>query len=398
MDAAPPTLVLEPVGRNTAAAVAVAALAAIRHDPAAIILVMPADHVIPDPVAFLAAVEAGLPAARRGDLVLFGIQPDEPQTAYGYIKGGETIDGAARRVAAFVEKPDAATAEAYVADGAYYWNTGIFLLPAPSVVEELERHAPAVIAAARAALDAASSDMDFLRLDPEAFAASPSIAIDVAVMERTARAAVVPVDFVWSDVGAWSALWRLERRDADGNVEIGETLAEKTTGSYLRSEGPLIATVGVDDLVVVATPDAVLVARREADQGVKQVVERLKASNHLAAVQSRKVYRPWGWYESLLSGEGFQVKRITVSPGARLSLQKHFHRAEHWVVVSGAAEVELDGERSLLKRDQSIFIPLGSTHRLSNPGKIPLQVIEVQSGAYLGEDDIVRLEDIYARA
>jgi mannose-1-phosphate guanylyltransferase/mannose-6-phosphate isomerase len=292
--AAPPTLVLEPVGRNTAPAVAVAALVALGHDPAAVILVMPADHVIPDPQAFLAAVAAGLPAAGRGDLVLFGIQPDEPATAYGYIRGGAAIDAAVRRVDAFVEKPDVATAAAYVADGGYYWNSGIFLLPAQAVVDELERHEPQVLASARAALAGATADMDFVRLEPTAFAACPAIAIDVAVMERTARAAVVPVDFVWSDVGAWSALWRLERHDADGNVEIGETLAERTTGSYLRSEGPLIATVGVDDLVVVATPDAVLVARRDADQGVKQVVERLKASNHAAAIRAWKISTPGG--------------------------------------------------------------------------------------------------------
>jgi mannose-1-phosphate guanylyltransferase/mannose-6-phosphate isomerase len=393
-----PRLILEPVGRNTAPAVAVAALAAAQRDPQALILVMPADHVIPDPKAFRAAVAAAVPVAEQGALMLFGIQPEEPATAYGYIRAGEPLTGPVRRVEAFVEKPDLATAQAYVADGRYYWNSGIFLLPAAGVLAELERHAPAVLEAARAAFEGATADMDFCRLEPEAFERSPSIAIDVAVMEKTDRAAVAPVDFVWSDVGAWSALWRLEKRDDAGNVEIGETLAHRTTGSYLRSEGPLIATLGVDDLVVVATPDAVLVAHRDADQDVKQLVERLKASNHATATQTRRVHRPWGWYEVLQSGDRFQVKRITVHPGARLSLQKHFHRAEHWVVVSGTAEIELDGETRLLTEDQSTYVPLGAAHRLSNPGKAPLQVIEVQSGSYLNEDDIVRLDDIYARA
>lgn len=396
--AAAPTIVLEPAARNTAAAVASAALLAGAQDPDALILVMPADHTIPAKTDFLAAVDAGLPAAREGALVLFGIQPDAPATGYGYIRGGAALSGAARQVEAFVEKPDLATAEAYIESGDYYWNSGIFLLPAKAVLAELEQHEPAVLAAVRASVDAASRDMDFLRLDPEAFAACPSISIDYAVMERTDRAAVVPSTFVWSDVGAWGALWELADRDADQNVEIGDTLAEKTRGSYLRSEGPLIATVGVEDLIVIATPDAVLVASRHADQDVKRVVERLKATNHATAVQTRRVYRPWGWYEGIHVGERFQVKRITVNPGGKLSLQKHFHRAEHWVVVNGTAEVHLDGVQKLLGENESIYIPLGATHRLCNPGKVPLNLIEVQSGAYLGEDDIVRLEDVYARS
>ncbi|HVI33722.1 mannose-1-phosphate guanylyltransferase/mannose-6-phosphate isomerase [Phenylobacterium sp.] len=395
--AAAPTIVLEPAARNTAAAVASAALLTSSEDSDAVILVMPADHTIPARADFLAAIEAGLPAAREGALVLFGIQPDTPATGYGYIRGGEALSGAARKVEAFVEKPDLATAEAYLESGDYYWNSGIFLLPARAVLEELERHEPQVLAAVQAAVAAATRDMDFLRLDPETFSACPSISIDYAVMERTARAAVVPSSFVWSDVGAWSALWELADRDGDDNVEIGDTLAENTRGSYLRSEGPLIATVGVEDLIVIATPDAVLVASRHADQHVKRVVERLKASNHATAVQTRRVYRPWGWYEGIHVGERFQVKRITVNPGGKLSLQKHFHRAEHWVVVNGTAEVHLDGVQTLLGENESIYIPLGATHRLCNPGKVPLNLIEVQSGAYLGEDDIVRLEDVYAR-
>jgi mannose-1-phosphate guanylyltransferase/mannose-6-phosphate isomerase len=394
---AAPTLVLEPVARNTAPAVATAALIAAQDDPDALILVMPADHAIPDREGFLAAVRAGAPAARQGALVLFGVEPDSPATGYGYIRAGEVLLGEARRVAAFVEKPDLATAEGYLAQGGYSWNSGIFLLPVKVVLAELARHAPAVLEAARAALSGATRDMDFLRLDPAAFGASPSISIDYAVMERTAQAAVVPSSFTWSDVGAWSALWSLADRDAADNVLLGDTVACDTRRSYLRSEGPLIATVGVEDLIVVATPDAVLVADRRRDQDVKMLVERLRAGNHRAAVQTRKVYRPWGWYEGIESGERFQVKRITVNPGGQLSLQKHFHRAEHWVVVNGTAEVLIDGQQRLLAEDESVYIPLGVQHRLSNPGKVPLNLIEVQSGAYLGEDDIVRFADAYAR-
>ena len=394
---AKPTLVLEPVARNTAPAVAAAALIASRADPEALILVMPADHAVPDPAGFLDAINAGTQAARNGALVLFGIEPDSPATGYGYIRAGAVLEGAAHRVEAFVEKPDQETAEGYLADGRYSWNSGIFLLPAKAVIAELEAHEPAVLAAVREALDAAKHDMDFLRLDADAFAKSPSISIDYAVMERTARAAVVPSSFAWSDVGAWSALWKLAEHDPFDNVQIGDTLAEDTRGSYLRSEGPLIATVGVDDLIVIATTDAVLVAHRHKDQDVKKVVERLRASNHVTAAQNRRVYRPWGWYEGVSEGERFQVKRILVNPGHKLSLQKHFHRAEHWVVVNGTAEVHLDGETRLLAENESVYIPLGSTHRLTNPGKVPLNLIEVQSGPYLGEDDIVRFEDIYAR-
>jgi len=392
------TIVLEPLARNTAPAVAAAALIAQRQDTNALILVMPADHAVPDKKGFLEAVNAGAAAAREGSLVLFGIQPDSPATGYGYILAGDAVKGLARRVEAFVEKPDLATAESYLADGRYSWNSGIFLLSATSVIEELEKHEPKVVAAVRASLDAAKKDMDFLRLDPDAFAESPSISIDYAVMERTDRAAVVPSTFAWSDVGAWSALWELADRDAGDNVQIGDTVAEDTRGSYLRSEGPLIATVGVENLIVIATPDAVLVADRNKDQDVKRLVERLRASNHVSATQTRRVHRPWGWYEGVTSGDRFQVKQITVYPGQKLSLQKHYHRAEHWVVVNGTAEVQVDAETRLLGENESVYIPLGSKHRLINPGKVPLNLIEVQSGPYLGEDDIVRFEDAYARS
>lgn len=392
------SIVLEPVARNTAPAVAVAALMALERDAEALILVMPADHVIQDVAGFHAAVAAGEPAARDGRLVLFGIAPDAPATGYGYIRAGVLLDDTARAVAAFVEKPDLATAEAYLQDGGYSWNSGIFLLPARVFLEELQQHEPAVHAAAAAAVEAAQRDLTFLRLDRTAFAASPSISVDHAVMERTERAAVVPSDFAWSDVGAWSALWQIGAQDAAGNVLIGDVAAQDTRGSYVRSEGPLVVTVGVEDLVVVASPDAVLVTRRDADQGVKGAVDLLKARNHPAATQNRRVYRPWGFYEGVHEGERFQVKRITVNPGHKLSLQKHFHRAEHWVVVNGSALVEVDGAERLLGENESIYIPLGAVHRLGNPGKVPLNLIEVQSGAYLGEDDIVRLEDAYARA
>lgn len=392
------TIVLEPVARNTAPAVAVAAQLAVGKDPDALVLVMPADHVIADAGAFRDAVACGEAAARSGALVLFGVEPDTPATGYGYIRRGGPLSGPVHSVAGFVEKPDRATAEGYIASGDYVWNSGIFLLPARVYLDELAQYEPAALDAARAALEKAERDLTFLRLDRESFGQSPSISIDHAVMERTARAAVAPATFGWSDVGAWSALWELGQADADGNVLLGDVAAEGTRGSYVRSEGPLVVTVGIEDVVVVATSDAVLVAGRAADQGVKEAVERLKGRNHPAATQNRRVYRPWGWYEGVHEGERFQVKRITVRPGEKLSLQKHFHRAEHWVVVNGTAEVTVSGEQRLLGENQSVYIPLGAVHRLANPGKVPLNLIEVQSGPYLGEDDIVRFEDAYARA
>lgn len=393
-----PLIVLEPCGRNTAAAVAAAALLAAEQAPEALLLVMPADHVIGDGPGFMAAVGLARTAAEAGEMALFGVEPDSPETGYGYIRGGAPAGPGVRRVERFVEKPDAETARRYLESGDYYWNSGIFLLPARAFLEELERYEPEVLRHVRAAVAGARRDMDFVRLDPENFARSPSISIDHAVMERTARAVVAPAGFTWSDVGSWSALWRLGAPDADGNVVLGDAVALRARGSYLRSEGPVVAAVGVEDLVVVATTDAVLVARKDADQDVKAVVDRLRASNHAAAVQTRRVYRPWGWYEGVDAGDRFQVKRITVNPGGKLSLQKHFHRAEHWVVVNGTAEVWVGEEHRLLAENESIYVPLGVVHRLANPGKVPLHLIEVQSGRYLGEDDIVRLEDIYARA
>ncbi len=392
-----PQIVLEPSARNTAPAVAVAAGLALAQDPEALILVMPADHVVLDVARFQSAIDAGEDAARSGQMVLFGIEPDSPATGYGYIQSGAVVCGEARRVVRFVEKPALATAEAYLSEGGYLWNSGIFLLPARTFLAELNRYAPNVATAAHLALAKAERDLTFLHLDAAAFADSPAISIDHAVMEGTEAAAVVAANFPWSDIGAWSALWSIGTRDEADNVVMGEVVVVDAKRSYLRSEGPVIAAVGVEDLIIVAGPDAVLVARRDADQDVKRVVEQLKARSHPTASQNLRMYRPWGWYEGVHEGHRFQVKRITVNPGERLSLQKHFHRAEHWVVVNGTALVSVDGIERLLSENEAVFIPLGAVHRLTNPGKVPLNLIEVQSGAYLGEDDIVRLEDVYAR-
>ncbi len=393
-------VVLEPLARNTAFAAAVAALTVAARDPDGVMLLMPADHVIRRPDDFLAAVRRALPAAQGGAMALFGITPSAPATGYGYIETGEPLPDhpEVMGVARFVEKPDAATAERLVASGRHLWNSGIFLLPARAFLDELGALAPTILAAAEDALGRATRDLDFLRLDEASAARSPSEAIDTAVMEKTRRAAVVPVDAGWTDVGAWGALWELDAEgEEDGNVVRGPVRAQSTRNSYLRSDGPLVAAIGVEDLVVVATPDVVLVADRRADQDVKKMVERLRAEGLPLATQSRRVHRPWGWYETLNSGERFQVKTLMMRPGRRMSLHKHFHRSEHIVVAAGTALVTLDGQEHLLRETDSLFLPLGSIHRIANPGKVPLGVIEVQSGGYLGEDDIVRYEDDYAR-
>jgi mannose-1-phosphate guanylyltransferase/mannose-1-phosphate guanylyltransferase/mannose-6-phosphate isomerase len=395
----PAKTILEPVGRNTAPAAAVAALVASEDDPDAIVLLLPVDHLICDVTSFRRAIATGLPAAKQGKLVLFGIRPNAPATGYGYVEAGKPLAGApgVMQAARFVEKPDIATATRYCASAAYLWNSGIFLLPARVFLSELERHAPEVLAAARAALAGAAHDLDFTRLAADAFEASPPISIDYAVIEKTDRAAVVPGDFDWNDVGSWSALRDASPKDEQGNVCVGDVIVEDVRGCYLRSEGPLVAALGVEDLVIIATPDVVLAAHASKDQDIKALVERLRASGHQSATQTQRVHRPWGFYQSLHSGDRFQVKRITVNPGAQLSLQKLFHRAEHWVVVNGTALVTRNDDKILLRENESIFVPLGATHRLENPGKLPLNLIEVQSGAYLGEDDILRLEDIYHR-
>ncbi|HWB47502.1 MAG TPA: mannose-1-phosphate guanylyltransferase/mannose-6-phosphate isomerase [Stellaceae bacterium] len=396
----PQALLLEPVGRNTAPAACVSALSLIDADPDALMLVMPSDHLIEDRGAFLAAVERAAAAARTGCLVTFGIHPERAETGFGYIERGAKLPGAdgSFRVARFVEKPDAATAEQYVASGDYFWNSGIFLFPASLYLSELERLRPDMVAACRAALGGAKRDDDFVRLDNQAFAACPADSIDYAVMEHTERAAVVPVAMGWSDLGSWDALWELAEKDDAGNALLGNVIAEDAANCYLRSESGLIAALGVEDLIVVATDDAVMLAPRDRAQDVRRLVARLGAEGRPEADTLPRVHRPWGSYETLHHGTRVQVKHIVVKPGGKLSLQMHHHRAEHWVVVQGTARVRRGDEEIILTEDQSTYIPLGTAHRLENPGKIPLHLIEVQSGAYLGEDDIVRFEDHYGRA
>jgi len=391
----PQALILEPIGRNTAPAIAIAALQALAGGEDALLLVLPSDHVVRNDAAFHAAVEQAATAADAGKLVTFGIVPTAPETGYGYIKA--QAGNGVHAVDRFVEKPDLATAQQYVASGEYYWNSGMFLFKASRYLQELEALQPAILAACRAALDKASRDSDFVRLDADAFAASPNDSIDYAVMEKTADAAVVPLDAGWNDVGSWSALWEVSDKDANGNACHGDVIALDCRNSYAYGTR-LIAMVGLEDVVVVETDDAVFVGHKDRVQDVKEIVGQIKRDGRSEAAAHRKVYRPWGAYDSIDNGARFQVKRITVKPGATLSLQMHHHRAEHWIVVSGTAEVTRGEEVILLTENQSTYIPLGVTHRLKNPGKLPLELIEVQSGSYLGEDDIVRFEDQYGRS
>ena len=395
----PAAIVLEPVGRNTAPAAAVAALLLLERDPHALMLLLPADHVVALRESFHDAVMVAAEAASRGELVLFGIAPRAPETGFGYIERGPEIDGqpGSFHVAGFFEKPNRALAEAYVASGRHFWNSGMFLFRASAFLHELDRLEPEMLAACRAAIAESKQDLDFLRLGEAAFAKAPSRSIDYAVMEHTKRAAVVPVDLGWSDVGSWLSLWDIAEKDGDGNVMRGDVIAHETKNSYVRSEGPLVACVGVEDVAVVATVDALLVTKRSAAQDVKHIVEELEKRGRDLHVTHRRVFRPWGSYDSVDAGPGFQVKRIVVNPGAKLSLQKHARRAEHWVVVKGVAKVTCDENIFTLNANQSTFIPLGAKHRLENPGTEPLYLIEVQSGDYLGEDDIVRFEDSYGR-
>ncbi|WP_295546122.1 mannose-1-phosphate guanylyltransferase/mannose-6-phosphate isomerase [uncultured Stenotrophomonas sp.] len=387
-------IILEPVGRNTAPAIAVAALEATRGGTDALLLVLPSDHVITDEAAFRSAVQAAASAADAGKLVTFGIVPTGPETGYGYIKAA---DGqGVRAVERFVEKPDLETATGYVSSGQYYWNSGMFLFKASRYLRELERFQPEMLASSRQAWQQARRDADFTRLDKDAFTAVPSDSIDYAVMEKTADAVVIPLDAGWNDVGSWTALRDVSQQDGDGNAHQGDVIAIDCRNTYAYAQR-LVALVGLDDVIVVETDDAVLVGRADRMQEVKTVVAKLKAEGRSEATWHRKVYRPWGAYDSIDNGERFQVKRITVKPGGTLSLQMHHHRAEHWIVVSGTAEVTRGNEVILLSENQSTYIPLGVTHRLRNPGKLPLELIEVQSGSYLGEDDIVRFEDTYGR-
>ena len=396
-------LILEPIGRNTAPAAALAALEALNTEEDPVLLIMAADHVIGDIAAFQKAVLAAGKIAETGKLVTFGIVPTEAETGYGYIRAqglatatdnnGET----GYPVAEFVEKPDSETARQYLESGEYFWNSGMFMFKARRYLEELEAFSPAILTACRAAMKHTSRDLEFHRVDKVHFEACPSDSIDYAVMEKTKDACVVPLNVQWNDIGSWSALWNIAAKDANNNVVKGDILLHDTRNCYINTTGKLVATVGLDDIVVVNTKDAVLVATKDKVQDVKEIVEALKAQDRTEHYTHREVYRPWGKYDSVDTGKRYQVKRITVKPGAKLSQQMHHHRAEHWVVVLGTAKVLKGEETILLTENQSIYIPLGTTHSLENPGKIPLELIEVQSGSYLGEDDIVRFEDVYGR-
>ena len=398
VDLAASALILEPEGRNTAPAVALAALQAVQDDPDALLLVLPADHLIQDVSAFVEAVGKAVPLALQGRLMTFGVVPSAAETGYGYIQCGAALDPGLYDLERFVEKPDVETAQAYLESGNYLWNSGMFLLRAATYLEQLGQHDPDILAHCRQAMEGAARDMDFVRPDAAAFAACPSNSIDYAVMEKTDMGGVVSLDCGWSDVGAWSALWDVEEGDADGNVVTGDVILDNCKNSYFRSDSRLVAATGVKDVVVVETADAVLVADRNHVQDVKRIVEHLKSQKRPEAALHRRVYRPWGSYESLITSDRFQVKRIIVNPGQTLSLQMHHHRAEHWIVVHGTAEVTCEEKVFMLGEDESTYIPLGHKHRLANPGRIPLELIEVQSGAYLGEDDIVRFEDNYGRS
>ncbi len=392
------TILLEPEGRNTAPAVALAALNAIGKDKDAMLLVLAADHVIKDEKAFHQAISQASKAAQKGKLVTFGIVPTHAETGYGYIKKGIQQAEGTYQVAQFVEKPDQAVASDYLASGDYLWNSGMFLFKASRYLEELAKFRADILEMCEQAMAGVEQDYDFLRPNKSAFLACASESIDYAVMEKTDAAVVIPLDAGWSDVGSYSALWEVCQQDKSKNVLKGDVIAQTTTNSYIHSQNKLIATVGVDNLVVIDTPDAVLVANKDKVQDVKKIVEQLKVDNRPEAVLHREAYRPWGKYDSIDKGERFQVKRITVKPGAKLSVQMHHHRAEHWIIVSGTAKVTIDEKTVLLTENQSTYIPVGSVHALENPGVLPLEMIEVQSGSYLGEDDIVRFEDRYGRA
>ena len=391
-------IVLEPMRRDSAMAVAVAAALAHERDPEASVLVLAADHVVRDVEAFKSACREAATAAAEGLIVTFGINPTFPATHYGYIRAGARVNGgAALAVEAFVEKPDAETASGYVAES-YLWNSGNFAFRADIMLDEIERFEPDIAAAAKQAVEGMARDLDFLRLPAEPFGRAPKKSIDYAVMERTERAAVVPVDLGWSDVGSWSAVWDVMSHDADGNASTGSVVFYESRNSLARSDDAILtAVVGLEDIIVVTTPDAVLVTSRDKAEQVKGLVEQLKAQNRREADQHLRIYRPWGYYQGIDLGSRYQVKRIVVKPNAKLSLQKHFHRAEHWVVVRGTAEIAVGTDIRTVHENESAYIPIGSVHRLANPGKIPLELIEVQVGSYLGEDDIVRLGDEYGR-
>lgn len=393
--AKPAAIILEPVGKNTAPAVAMAALSAASEDD--VLLILPADHVVDNRPAFHAAIEQARKLAEQDLLVTFGIVATEPETGYGYIKAGETRFGEAFNVAAFVEKPDLSTAQRYLASGDYFWNSGMFAFKAGCFLRELEKFNPQMLSVCRAALAAAKTDLDFVRLDKATFSTCPADSIDYAVMEKTDKGVVIPLDAGWNDVGSWSALWDVTSKDDAGNAIKGDVLTVDTRNSFIHSSSKLVAVIGVENLVVVETDDAVMVAAKDRVQDVKAIVDQLKALQRDEAQVHRKVYRPWGHYDLVDCGERHHTKRIVVKPGAKLSVQKHHHRAEHWVVVKGTAWVSKNGESILVTENESVYIPVGVVHSLENPGVIPLEMVEVQSGSYLGEDDIVRYQDQYGR-
>ncbi len=396
----PSAILLEPIGRNTAPAVTVAALKATQRGEDPLLLVLSADHVITDSQQFLRTIEAGRNAAEAGRLVTFGIVPTAPETGYGYIEAADLLSSSDLKgadILRFVEKPDRLTAEQFLADKRFTWNSGIFLFKASTILSELRKFVPEVVASCRSALEEDLPDLEFLRLERESFAKCPSLAIDVAVMEKTHLGTVLPLNAGWSDVGSWNALWETAEHDINGNVFRGRVIAKDSKNCYLRSENRLVVGLGVENLVVVETDDAVLISDRSNTQDVKKIVQQLELEGRSEGKAHRKIYRPWGHYTGIVEGNRWQVKRIEVKSGASLSLQMHHHRAEHWIVVKGTALVEKDGEKQLVGENQSTYIPMGCKHRLSNPGRMPVELIEVQSGAYLGEDDIVRLEDRYGR-
>ena len=404
LDIAPLAIMLEPEGRNTAPAIAVAAQQALKVDSNPLLLVLPADHHVEDIPVFGQVVLRGRQLAEQGSLVTFGIVPQHPETGYGYIKKGPVIPVSqeeglpeAFQIDRFVEKPDLDTAREYLRTGQYCWNSGVFLFQAERYQQELKRYAPEIDTACQEAFDRAEVDLDFLRLDPKAFGSCPDLSVDYALMEKTEQGVMVSMDAGWSDLGSWDALWKVKAKDTAGNVSMGDVLTHDVQGSFLQANSRLLAVVGVREHIVVETADAIMVAPKHRVQDVKQLVSSLKRSKRPEASTHKKVYRPWGTYETMDLEERFQVKRITVKPGAKLSLQKHHHRAEHWVVVKGTAKITNGDTEILLSEDQSTYIPLGTDHRLENPGKIPLELVEVQTGSYLGEDDIVRMEDVYGR-
>jgi len=393
-----PIILLEPIGRNTAPAIAAAALQSLKQTDDAVLLVLSADHVIQDVEAFHQAINIASNQAQEGKLATFGIVPTDANTGYGYIKASADSNNGAHKVEEFVEKPDLKTAESYLEQGNYLWNSGMFMFKADTLIDELTTHSPEIFTSVNDAVNNAEQDLDFIRLDKQAFESSPSDSIDYALMEKSNNVVVVPLDAQWNDIGAWPALYDIATKDSQGNVIKGDVITQGTTNTYINADHHMVAAIGVDNLIIIDTPDATFIATQDKAQEVKSIVESLQASGRCESSAHRKVYRPWGWYDSIESGEYFQVKRLHVKPGAKLSLQMHHKRAEHWVVVSGTATVTNGEQTFSLEKGESTYIPLGVTHGLENTTNEPLEIIEVQSGAYLGEDDIVRFEDIYGRA